>query len=208
MSRCVGLRFVAIAVLIGAVGLLYGCSDGGRYDKVDNSPNPTVQSAPASTDEAVAAQQAPSAEQSTAGEEATDEGRWNQGRSVSTTVGGLDLPGADPAPSAPAEQTPPPERQVADVGVGQKGRSLGEGILMTPIKAFFTSRELVAYRIQIPKAMQLFKAENGYAPRSHEEFMREIIQKNQIPLPELPPGCRYVYDPEREELMVEHPGAQ
>ncbi len=208
MSRFVRLRLLAWAILLGTVGWVCGCSDGGRYDKVDNAPNPAVQTAPEAESGEATAQGQDSASEPAVAEESTEEGRWNQGRSVSTTVGGLNLPGAEPATGEPAEATPPPSRQVADVGVGKKGRTLGEGILMTPVKAFFTSREMVAFRIQIPKAMQLYKAENGFAPRSHEEFMREIIQKNQIALPELPPGCRYVYDPEREELMVEQPASQ
>ncbi len=36
--------------------------------------------------------------------------------------------------------------------------------------------------------------------------MQRIIKENMIKLPDLPPGDRYVYDPKREELMVEHTG--
>jgi hypothetical protein len=51
----------------------------------------------------------------------------------------------------------------------------------------------------------LFKATNGNSPKSHEDFMAQIIDANQIHLPELAAGQRYVYDPEKEELMVERP---
>lgn len=93
----------------------------------------------------------------------------------------------------------------ADVGVGKRGRNLGQGIVATPIAAYFAAKEQIAFRVQIPEAMKLYKATNGYAPRSHDEFMKEIIQANNIPLPELPSGHHYVYVPEQEELMVEHP---
>jgi len=53
--------------------------------------------------------------------------------------------------------------------------------------------------------MRLYKAMNGHAPKTHEEFMEKIIKENRIQLPELPPGHRYRYYPEQEELMVEHP---
>ncbi|NMC19425.1 MAG: hypothetical protein GYA33_03295 [Thermogutta sp.] len=117
---------------------------------------------------------------------------------------------AEPSPPAAAPQPGPTGPAVvsvpAQVGVGQKGRTLSQpGFLTTPVYAYFRSQEMVAFRIQVPHAMQLFKATNGRAPQSHEEFWREIIEANGIKLPQLPPGHRYVYDPAREELMVEQP---
>jgi len=99
------------------------------------------------------------------------------------------------------------ERVKAEKGVGLKGRSLDqhEGVLVTPAKAFFSVRERAVFDIQIPEAIKLFKATNGNGPKSHEEFMAQIIEANQIQLPELPAGQKYVYDPEKEELQVERP---
>jgi len=121
-----------------------------------------------------------------------------------------DVMQTQPSPPAATPQPVPTEPAVtavpAQVGVGQKGRTLGQpGFLTTPVYVYFRSQEMVAFRIQVPQAMQLFKATNGRAPQSHEEFWREIIEANAIRLPQLPPGHRYVYDPAREELMVEQP---
>ncbi len=121
-----------------------------------------------------------------------------------------DVMQAPPSPPPAVPQAAPAQPAVvsvpAQVGVGQKGSTLTQpGFLTTPVSVFFRSREMVAFRIQVPHAMQLFKATNGRAPQSHDEFMREIIQANGIQLPQLPPGHRYVYDPAREELMVEQP---
>jgi hypothetical protein len=93
------------------------------------------------------------------------------------------------------------------VGVGAKGRGLDQfkGPLVTPAKAYFTMREKAIFQIQIPHAMQMYEALQGSAPKTHEEFMAKIIQGNQIKLPDLPPGQRYVYDPQTKELMVERP---
>ena len=66
-------------------------------------------------------------------------------------------------------------------------------------------KENAAYNILVKHALQLYKATNGKVPQSHDEFMREIIEKQQIELPELPAGHRYVFDPEQEQLMVERP---
>ena len=99
------------------------------------------------------------------------------------------------------------ERVKAEKGVGVKGRSLDQhaGVLVTPAKAYFSVRERAVFDIQIPEAIKLFKATNGNGPKSHEEFMAQIVDANQIRLPELPAGQRYVYDPEKEELQVERP---
>jgi hypothetical protein len=114
----------------------------------------------------------------------------------------------------PAAQAPPPAQpaqeiemvqEKAEVGVGEKGRELGAGLVSTPVKAYFLTKERIVFEIQIPKAMQLFEAEKNRKPQSHDEFMEQIIKFNAIPLPRLPPDSRYIYDPETGELMVEHP---
>jgi hypothetical protein len=93
----------------------------------------------------------------------------------------------------------------AEVGVGEKGRGYGAGPIATPVATYFITRERIAFDIQVPHAMQLFKAMEGRMPKSHEEFMEKIIKANQIQLPKLPEGHRYVYDPKQEQLMVEQP---
>ncbi len=132
------------------------------------------------------------------------------------------LPGAVvPMPGAPTAQVPVPAGQVpgavptaapqpvmvqekAQAGVSGKG-NYEPGVVTTPIAAYFQTRERVIFEIAIPQAMNLYAAEKGNKPKTQEEFMRDIIQANQIKLPALPPGHKYVYDPQKGELMVEHP---
>jgi hypothetical protein len=115
------------------------------------------------------------------------------------------VPGGKVDPASVVE--PGSDRVKADVGVGVKGRGLDQfkGPLVTPAKAYFTMREKAIFQIRIPHAMQTYEALHGNAPRTHEQFMAEIIQASQIKLPDLPPGQRYVYDPQAKELMVERP---
>jgi len=109
-----------------------------------------------------------------------------------------------PPPAPPAE----PVREKAQAGVGIKGRSLqGGGYLSATFAAKFQIEQKLVFD-QITHAMNLYEAEHGEKPKSHEEFMDKIIGFNQIKLPKLPDGDRYVYDPERGELMVEHPVEQ
>jgi hypothetical protein len=103
------------------------------------------------------------------------------------------------------------ERVTADVGVGQRGRSLDkyeggiERTIVEPARTLFAVRERMVFSTQIPQAMQLYKATHGQGPATEQQFFQEIIQANNIRLPELPAGQRYVYDPASEELLVERP---
>ena len=63
----------------------------------------------------------------------------------------------------------------------------------------------IAFEIAVPQGLALFNASEGRNPESHEEFMEKVINFNQIKLPELPQGHKYVYDPKTNELMVERP---
>ena len=125
----------------------------------------------------------------------------------------------DPAANAPAATDPALNdpaatvRTPAGVGVGKKGSSLrnetGVGrIIAQPAVSLFAARERAVFEIQIPHAMQLYKALHGNDPKTHDEFMANIIKANRIKLPELPPGQKYVYDPKTSQLMVEGPAAQ
>jgi hypothetical protein len=123
-------------------------------------------------------------------------------------------PAPPPPPGAvappPAVETPPPpatETVKAEAGVGIQGRSLDEyeGVIVTPVKSLFAFKQAAVFNIQIPEALKLFNATESRNPMSHEEFMEKIVQANNIRLPELPPGERYLFDPATNELMVERP---
>jgi hypothetical protein len=54
----------------------------------------------------------------------------------------------------------------------------------------------------IKHAMDLYQAENGRYPANYDEFMNEIIKKNNIALPVLPSYQEYFYDEQAHELKV------
>ncbi len=117
-------------------------------------------------------------------------------------------PKADAGP-APKEQPQAagegskPEQRKAEFGVGARGHDYGPGVLTTPLSVYFTIQERMAFTIKIPAAMNLFKATENRVPKSQEEYMQRIIKDNDIELPTLRYGDRYVYDPKTGELMVE-----
>jgi hypothetical protein len=95
----------------------------------------------------------------------------------------------------------------AEVGVGVKGRDYGgPGFVTTPIETLFRTDDRIAFEIQIPKAMSIYKAgHDNKGPKTHEEFMNVIIKEHAVILPDLPPGSTYWYDAKAEELMVKTP---
>lgn len=108
--------------------------------------------------------------------------------------------GSDSATTPEASKQPNPnvKRTVARPGVTGKGEGYGSGPIATPVRAYFLTRERIVFDIQIATAMNTYKAINGHFPKSHEEFMEQIIKANQIRLPELSRSDeRYVYLPEK-----------
>lgn len=134
---------------------------------------------------------------------------------TSVIMGCVEPSATDGQPQATGSAVPPPPalpgstspRKVAKTGVGKKTRNLEglQGLVVTPVNVYFRAQEMIVFKIQIPNAVRNFKAFNNRSPDSHEEYMSKIIEAGRIALPELPTGARYVYDPGRQELMVEHP---
>jgi len=111
--------------------------------------------------------------------------------------------------TGPVSPTPPPgmTMEKADVGSGAKGRGYGGGIIATDVATYFRTQERVMFTITIPDCIRAYKFEHDFkGPKSNEEFMEKVIKKNNIHLPDLPPGHSYLYDPKEEQLMVVKPG--
>jgi hypothetical protein len=113
------------------------------------------------------------------------------------------------AAKARGPEVPAIPDQKAGVGVGVQGRSLEGGseynpatFVSGPAAAYFRTKEKIVFEIQIPHTLNAFVALNGRHPKSHEEYMREIIG-TQIQLPKLPAGMVYRYHPDSQELWVE-----
>ncbi|MGL6196646.1 MAG: hypothetical protein ACRC2T_17680 [Thermoguttaceae bacterium] len=102
-------------------------------------------------------------------------------------------------------------------GVGVTGKADfakdGANSIMSPITVplgeLFNARERAVFDIQIPQAMNFYKAENdNRVPATEEVFMRDIIEKNSIKLPKLKEGHSYSYDPATGTLNVVRPARQ
>ena len=192
------------------IASLAGCGGSATDPMTSSEPDVAAPSINQTDTPAVAEQQVPAEPAVTAAQSLDiDPGVAESPEIAPSEAEPLAMPDATPAVPEPSETASPDAQRIkADVGVGAKGRGLDKfqgGVLVTPAKAYFTLRERAIFQIQIPQAMQMYQALHGSAPQSHDQFMKEIIQANQIRLPELPAEQRYVYDPQAKELMVERP---
>lgn len=118
----------------------------------------------------------------------------------------------DTPPTSDSAVTPPAaaggasttERVEATAGVGKASQNRGDAFFGTSLKAGVHIRETLELDINLKHALDLYKAEKGYFPRSEDDFWKYVKQQ-QITLPKLPDGHRYVYDPDSGKLMVERP---
>jgi len=110
------------------------------------------------------------------------------------------------APEETANAEPAKMVQVkAEAGEGAKGRGYGGGVISEPLRQRWIQEQKIIFDIQIPLLLAHYNAEQGHAPKTHEEFMEEIIRKGKVVLPELPEGHEYIFNPESQQLEILRP---
>jgi len=110
-------------------------------------------------------------------------------------------------PTATVLPAPGMVREAASASLTKQGaKGTNVDPILTPVSTYFTVKDQVVFQYQIPKAMEIYSGLQNRKPKDFAEFEREIVQKNGIQLPELPPTHRYFYDPDQGALLVEHPG--
>jgi len=116
-----------------------------------------------------------------------------------------------PIPEPVEDKSPEPETIRVEAAVGMTGKGQydhGGGekpmdIILVPVSQLFQARERIVLQ-QIQHAEDLYKAgHDNKLPGTHEEYMKDVLQG--MPLPKLPDGHQFVYDPEKQQLMVEKP---
>lgn len=143
---------------------------------------------------------------------------------------GVDAPSAMPVPQATstdtAEQeveekkgweqtelvdTEPPvtavPREVTanDPTKGKRSKQAGGYLGAVGHSRFYAEHKMIFSSIE--HALNLYWAEHGNYPETHEEFMEKIVAFNQIKLPELDEGVEYIYDPADHKLKIYRPDA-
>jgi len=93
-------------------------------------------------------------------------------------------------PNAAGQQVKPDQPQVKVTNVVTGG-----------LEAYGPMMEQIS-KLGIEHAVKLFEAENGRFPKDYDEFMTEIVKKNNIQLPVLPGGAKYQYDEAEHKLVV------
>jgi hypothetical protein len=137
---------------------------------------------------------------------------------VGVFAGGIDDLAARPSAPQPVQPAPAPptepgtERVKAQAGVGAKGRSLDqyEGVVVTPVKAYFAGKERAFFDIEFPGNYRIWRVQQDRAPKDFEELKANFLDPMGLTkkLPVLRQGHKYVWDAEKEELQVERPETQ
>jgi hypothetical protein len=122
--------------------------------------------------------------------------------------------------------TPPPAEPKPQSIIGQKTQDIGDTesarkagaapaprqLSKDPVRVYGNAYVSIVGQAsigQIKHTVDLYQAETGEYPKTHEEFMEKIIKANNIALPVLPRNRKYVYDVATHELGVwEYPEAQ
>lgn len=120
---------------------------------------------------------------------------------------GCDAQQADQAETKPK---PKPIFGQTTQDIGEFDPAAGEEVSDGKVKLNLVTGAAGAYgplvqkvsNIAVVKALNFFNAAEGRYPKDHEEFMTEVIKKNNIRLAMLPHGSVYKYDVENHELVV------
>ncbi|MBN1853874.1 MAG: hypothetical protein JW829_14165 [Pirellulales bacterium] len=100
----------------------------------------------------------------------------------------------EPREPTPARATKPDyEVSRATASDARAVNALRNEPLLVPLDSYFWAGSRIEF-IKIEEALKLYQAFKGYYPKTHEEFMKEIIRENSIDLPELQNGWEYFYD--------------
>lgn len=196
------MRIALGAMLVVLVAMAMGCegdvSSGPDTAQLDGAaPPPPAPTPPGDPGDAEEAENAEMADAEAAPE--TD------GAPDAASAPELGQPDTQPASDQPAA-APGGTTEVASATSGAKGRDYGgPGFVTTPIQAYFRADARINL-LSMANALKIYKAgHNDKGPKTHEEFMEVIVKENGIDLPVLPVGEEYVYDPEKEQLLVRQP---
>lgn len=125
------------------------------------------------------------------------------------TLDDLAAPANAPQPQPAAPPAGDTEVVKAGKGVGAAGRSLDqyEGVVVTPVKAYFAARERIFFEAEFPKNYQIWEASGNETPKNFDELKANFLDPLGLTgkLPKLPMGQKYVWNPETKELGVERP---
>lgn len=112
---------------------------------------------------------------------------------------------ATKSPTAKARSTSKAQDKTEKVAALEERTDYGQGLITSSLSAYRDATDQIE-KIKIDRGLQLYSTKNGGPPQTHEEFMKEIIEKEKVNLPELPEGERYRFDPNEGPhgtLMIE-----
>lgn len=121
------------------------------------------------------------------------------------------LPGCDDSPPKKSK-TPITKRTTQDVRDPKKEQAKGAtaqpagptaaaNVGSVPGSVYVAGISTAA-AASVKSGLDAYFAENGDYPKTHDDFMENVIKKYQLSLPALPHYQKYAYDVEKRQLMV------
>jgi hypothetical protein len=111
---------------------------------------------------------------------------------------------SQPVAKKPADPPKPAEIGEFDPEAGKEVVKLAPKV-SNPISGSLEILKTVQVQLptlQIEQALNIFNANEGRFPKSHDEFMTQVIAPNNIRLPVLPDGLQYQYDVAGHRLVI------
>jgi hypothetical protein len=111
---------------------------------------------------------------------------------------------SQPVAQKPADPPKPAEIGEFDQGAGKEVVTLDAKVsnpITGPVEILKTLQVKMP-TLQIEQALNFFNANEGRFPKSHDEFMTQVIAPNNIRLPVLPSGLDYQYDVDGHRLVI------
>ncbi len=117
-------------------------------------------------------------------------------------VGCMDV--SEPAAQQPSAPPKPAEIGEFDQKAGKEVVTLDAKVtnpITGPLEILKKARVELPM-LAIEHALNIFNANEGRFPKSHDEFMTQVIAANNIRLPVLPSGLDYQYDVDGHRLVI------
>lgn len=105
----------------------------------------------------------------------------------------------------PAPILPPAQRATSDLcksGAKLRDNNDAQKIITGAPGVLLDVKSGAVLELQIPPAIQHFKATHGRVPKNHAEFVSGVLELNNLQLPQLIDGMVYQFNPEKEELWA------
>lgn len=116
-------------------------------------------------------------------------------------------PSEGQSPAGPAEPGQPQPENPAAANPGEAQPNPGENPAgspaLIPVLELVPEKSRPLVELAINRAIEAYKKKNPSGPADADELINKVLKPKGIRLPKLPPGAKFVFDPNNGQLMIE-----